>query len=215
MAKDNPGRPIELCTAVVDGIWDKKQELINSRIPERFSGASMEDLDLDLKNEILEATQEILDDQTKNDKVGIVFYGPAGSGKTHAAYSLIKMLSEKNPESIAFTTTYSQAFMDLKNEFAHDGYQEMGSMWDKLNNESGMYDGILLVDDVSSQKLTDFEVDKMMMFLEKRLNSFMPFILTTNVKPQDFKAVFGERIASRILGYCNLVEFIEKDMRVK
>ena len=78
-----------------------------------------------------------------------------------------------------------------------------------------MYDGLLLLDDVSSQKLTDFEADKMMMFLERRLNSYMPFLLTTNVKPEDFKAVFGERLASRLLGYCTIVAFEERDLRIE
>jgi DNA replication protein DnaC len=91
----------------------------------------------------------------------------------------------------------------------------MGSTWDKLNNDSGMYDGLLLVDDLSSQKLTDFEIDKIMMFLERRLNSYMPFLITTNVKTDDFKSVFGERLASRLFGYSTIVEFEERDKRLE
>ena len=213
MFRDNPGRPIQLCTAVTDGIWEKKRELINSRIPERFTNADIADLGY-LTKPVVEAVQEMLDPVEKNDKVGVIFCGPAGSGKTHAAYAVINMLKEKNPEMIAFTTGYSQLMTSLKSEFANNSYDEMGSTWDKLNNESGMYDGLLMIDDLSSQKLTDFEADKLMMFLEKRLNSYMPFMITTNVKPEDFKTVFGERLASRLLGYCAVVEFEERDNRL-
>lgn len=213
MHRDNPGRPIELCTAVVDGMWDKKRQSIMARIPDRFKSASMDDLGYQAR-EVMDAAKEIFEPPAKNDKVGVIFCGPAGSGKTHAAYAVIHMLAAKNPEIIAFMTGYSQAFTSLKSEFSNGSYDEMGSMWDRLNNESGMYDGLLFIDDVSSQKLTDFEVDKLMMFLEKRFNSFMPFIITTNVKPSDFKAVFGERLSSRLFGYCEIVEFEERDKRV-
>src|ERR1035437_7393916 len=211
MFRDNPGRPIQLCSAVVDGIWEKKRELVISRIPERFASADIADLGY-LTKPVVEAVQEMLDPIEKNDKLGVIFCGPAGSGKTHAAYAVINMLKEKNPEMIAFTTGYSQLMTSLKSEFANSSYDEMGSMWDKLNNESGMYDGLLMIDDLSSQKLTDFEVDKLMMFLEKRLNSYMPFLITTNVKYEDFKSVFGERLASRLFGYATIVEFEAKDL---
>lgn len=212
MFRDNPGRPIQLCTAVVDGIWDKKRELIDSHIPERFKDASLEDLGY-LTKPILGAVQEMFEPPDKNEQVGVIFCGPAGSGKTHAAYAVMNMLKEKNPEMIALMTTYSQAFSAIKSEFINGSFVEMGSMWDRLNNESGMYDGLLMLDDISSQKLTDFEADKLMMFLERRLNSYMPFLMTTNVKPEDFKAIFGERLASRLLGYSTVIEFEERDKR--
>ncbi len=213
MHEDNPGRAIELCVAVVDGIWDKRRELIESRIPERFRKASMQDLGY-VGDRILDGLEEMFASPEENDKVGMIFCGPAGSGKTHAAYAVVNLIKDANPDMIAYMTGYSQAISSLKAEFAHDNYGEMSSVWDKLNNDSGMYDGVLLVDDVSSQKLTDFELDKLMMFLEKRFNEYMPFILTTNVKPEDFKAIFGERLASRLFGYCVIVDFDEDDMRV-
>ena len=214
MYKDNPGRPIELCTAVIDGIWDKRRQLNESRIPVRFKDASIMELGY-VTDKILDSFKTMFDDPSKNNKVGIIFCGPSGSGKTHAAYAVMHMINEANPEMIGYMTTYSEALSELKNEFHNGSYEDLGSVWDKLNNDSGMYDGVLLVDDVSSQKLTDFEVDKLMMFLERRFNSYMPFILTTNVKPKDFKQVFGERLASRLLGYCEIVLFEEKDVRIK
>jgi DNA replication protein DnaC len=213
MHKDNPGRPIELCTAVVDGIWEKKRQLIESKIPKRFMEATIADLGY-LTDPILVAVQEMFDPPSKNDRVGIIFCGPSGSGKTHAAYSVMRMISESNPEMIGFMATYSEAISALKGEFSNGSYDEMGSVWDKLNNESGLYDGVLFIDDVSSQKLTDFEVYKLMMFLERRFNSYLPFILTTNVKESDFKTVFGERLASRLFGYCNIIEFEKRDNRL-
>lgn len=214
MFRDNPGRSIQLCTAVVDGIWDKKRELITSRIPERFAEASITDLGY-LEKEVTRAIGEIFKPPSENETVGIILSGPAGSGKTHTGYAIMRLLAEKNPEMVAYMTTYPQVMQALRQEFAKDAYEELGSMWDKINNNSGMYDGIVFIDDLSVSKQTDFEVDKLTMFLDRRMNEYMPFILTTNVAPENFKEVFGERLASRFTGYCEIVLFDERDKRLE
>lgn len=214
MARDNPGRPIELCAAVVDGIWKKRRELIESRIPERFKDASIADLGYQA-DEIIDAVREILEPPSdSNRNIGLIFCGPVGSGKTHSAYAVIRMISDKNPEMMAHMLNYSQSVSEIKHEFVTDSQGDLGSTWDRMTNYSGMYDGLLFIDDVTSQKLTDFESEKMLMFFEKRFNSFMPFLLTTNVDPEDFKAVFGERISSRLFGYCKIL-FFEGDKRLE
>ena len=213
MFRDNPGRSIQLCTAVVDGIWDKKRELITSRIPDRFAEASIDDLGY-LAKDVTEALGAVFKPPSENETVGIILSGPAGSGKTHTGYAIMRLLAEQNPEMVAYSTTYPQVMQALRQEFAKDAYEELGSMWDRINNNSGLYDGVVFIDDVSVSKQTDFEIDKLTMFLDRRMNEYLPFILTTNVDPSDFKEVFGERLASRFMGYCEIVLFEERDKRL-
>jgi DNA replication protein DnaC len=213
MKRNNPGRPIELCTAVVDNMWDKRRESILGRIPERFKDAEVTDLGY-LQEGAVNAINKILDSNTKNNSVGLILCGPTGSGKTYAGYALIKWLAQKNPEMISYFTSYPKAMQSLKTEFYSGAYEELGSTWDRLNNESGMYDGLILLDDVSSTKPTDFELDKLLAIIDKRVDNFMPFILTTNIKMEDWVSVFGERIASRLTGYCDVIEFEALDRRL-
>lgn len=212
MALDNPGKSVELCSVVVEKNWEERSERIKSKIPERFLEAEIENLGFTM-DEVIEAVGEMLAPVGENETVGVVLSGPAGTGKTYAMYAIINRLRKRNPESIAYVTTYSAMMTSLKSEFANGSYLDMGSVWDRVNNESGLYRGVLFIDDLSSQKLTDFEADKMMMFLETRLNSYLPFVITTNISPEDFKNVFGERLASRLLGYAKVVEFNELDNR--
>jgi len=213
MMRDNPRCSVEQCIVVVDGIWDKKRELILKNIPGRFKQADIGDLGYQTK-EAISALNELLDDSSKNDVVGIVLCGVAGSGKTHAAYAMIKWLASKNPEMVAYMANYPYTIQELRTEFVNSTYDEMGSAWDKLNNESGLYNGVLLWDDISSGKQTDFEIDKLLAVLDRRMDNFMPFIITTNVKQEDFKSNFGERLASRLSGYCRVIEFEARDRRL-
>ena len=215
MFRDNPGRPIELCTAVVDGIWDKRRERINSRIPSRFIDASIADLGY-FEEPVLSAIDNMLAPPSKkNDKVGIILSGQAGTGKTHTMFAIMRLLAERNPELVAYSTNYTQMMQALRQEFLKDSYDDLSSMWDRVNNDSGMYDGVLFIDDVSASKQSDFEIDKLTMVLDRRMNEYMPFVITTNVLPEDFKDVFGERLASRFHGYCEIILFDESDQRLK
>ena len=75
-------------------------------------------------------------------------------------------------------------------------------------------DSFIILDDVSSQKQTDFEVDKFLAFLDHRFNNHLPFLLTTNIGAENFAEVFGDRLASRMWGFCKIVEFETKDRRI-
>lgn len=214
MKRDNPGRSIELCAVVVDGLWDNKRKMILEKVPERFRGADMSDLGY-MAKDIITALEQIFYSSSKNDNIGLIFSGPAGSGKTHAAYAVIKWIAERNPEMIAYMASYPQAIQSLRTEFVNNLYDDIGSVWDRLNNDSGMYEGIIMLDDVSCQKQTDFEMDKLTAFLDKRMNEYMPFILTTNISMKSFKKEFGERLASRFWGYCKILSFGEQDKRLE
>lgn len=209
----NPGRPIELCAAVADGIWDKRRELVLSKIPQRFKDASIQDLGY-MARPILDAVDDLFAPAGSNDKVGLILTGVPGSGKTHAAFAVLNKIAQDNPEMIAYMAQYTNAIQALRHEFSASTYDELGSVWDKLNNESGTYPGILFLDDVSSAKPTDFETDKFSIIIDHRINEYMPFMLTTNVRPEEFVDVYGERLASRFLGYAEIIEFEERDKRV-
>jgi len=148
------------------------------------------------------------------EKMGVIFCGQAGSGKSHSAYALIREIAKTNPEAISSILNYQEAFYHLREEMFNKTMNELGSVWDELNNNSGFYNGLLFIDDLSSKKLTDFEADNLMMFLDRRFNNYFPFLFTTNVPSDEFVDIFGERLASRFYGYCQIVNFDDDDFRI-
>lgn len=218
MIQNNPNKPEPLCIAAVDEMWDVRRDYImNKAIPVRFNDATISDMGY-LAKELIKGIEEVLAPPTRkfDEPVGLVLCGPAGRGKTHAAYALIKWIAERNPDMVAFMGSYPQVVQSLREEFSSDQYTDLGSTWDQLNNFSGLYHGLIFLDDLSSQKPTDFETDKLTMMLDRRVNGYMPFMVTTNVEPENFRSVYGERLASRIAGYSYIVDFTdETDKRAK
>ena len=207
MLSDNPGKSPELCAVIVDKLWQDKREALSHLIPEMFKDAKLSDFG-PMEKVILDAWEAVTAPGVLQ-TTGAVFCGDCGTGKTHAAYALLQYIMEQNPETVALVMSYPDAIQKLRKEFANDTYEELGSVWSKLNDGS-----FIILDDVSSQKQTDFEVDKFLAFLDHRFNNHLPFLLTTNIGAENFAEVFGDRLASRMWGFCKIVEFETKDRRI-
>ena len=202
-----PDKEPHECALAIEEKWEKVRERNSKRIPRRFKDASLDDLEENKRNLIDEGVSALFESYKKNDVVGLVFAGEAGSGKSHAAYAIVNDINKRNPTMIDYTVDFTDLFLSLRKEFYDGSYENDWSVWDKVSSKSGLYTGLLVLDDVLSKKPTDFELDKLLMFLDKRFNEYLPFIMTTNVKVEDFYDVFGERLASRLFGYCNLIAF--------
>ena len=176
----NPDRPLELCEEVINETWKQRRKMIHEMIPPRFKDADMKDLGHKAASIINVLDSIFFPKDFNNSPVGMIFCGPVGSGKTHAAYAPVKYLTEINPEIVIYMDNYPSVIQALRREFVENSYDELGSSWDKLNNESGLYGGLIFLDDVSAHKQSDFEEDRLLAFLSRRVDNHMPFILTTN-----------------------------------
>lgn len=211
MQKDNKTQPSELIQKVVHSLRDGANSRVVKMIPTRFIGATMDDagiLEVSIKNAI-----EDMFTPSPTGKAGIIITGPAGSGKTHIAVAMMKWIASKDPEVVAFFGIYPQIIQELRVEASDGSSNESGSMWDKLTNESGLFSGLIVIDDIGSAKPTDFELEKLFSIIDRRTNEFFPTIITTNIPPDQFESVFGARISSRLLGYFTIVNTPDHDYR--
>lgn len=208
MAQDNPGRSLQECSSAADSIREAKKQALLESIPSMYQEATLQDLGYATKT-VSDALERIVKADAKDKTCGLVFAGNPGSGKTHALMAIVRHFAEMDPEAISYVGTYVDMMQKLRKEFVQDAYSDYASVWDKLNS-----DGLVLIDDVSASKPTDFELDKFLSFMSARMDRFFPFILTTNIKAEDFGGVFGERLASRLWGYSKIIEFEERDKRI-
>ena len=209
MMQDNPGRELELCTKVVEGIWSERSDALLSSVPQMFQDASLPNLGYKEKI-IKDAVMDMFAaDGGKSKNIGVIFTGNPGSGKTYASYAVLKWVCEMNPEAVGLVASYADVVQKLRKEFTSDAYEDYGSVWERLNSNK-----LIFLDDLSSQKPTDFETDKLLAFMDNRMNNYMPFLFTTNARPDEFDRVFGERLASRFWGFCKMIEFEDRDKRI-
>jgi DNA replication protein DnaC len=145
-------------------------------------------------------------------KHGLMFYGHAGSGKTHLSVAIIKQIIEEKQIQVKFVRIVD-LLLDIRKTF------DENESW-KAENESEllrkyMFTPLLVLDDIGSEKTTDWVRQVLYQIIDERWIEQRPVIITSNLTLEELEARLGERIASRIAGMTQLIEMQSHDYRIK
>lgn len=72
---------------------------------------------------------------------------------------------------------------------------------------------IVIWDDIASTKLTDYEYNTLLTYIDRRTLESKCNIYTGNISPEELDKYVGQRLASRILNHSAVVQLKGKDMR--
>lgn len=174
---------------------------INKIIPIRFQNASYEDVPEEIKATVTKQIRE---------RNGVYFYGGSGVGKTHMVCALMKNFF-KNGLEVMFLNT-SDFLEQLREEFdAHvENYDEDGLFRRVMN-----FRGILIFDDIGSEKVSDWTRERLYLIINKKYEDMIPMIFTSNNDMEILSARVGDRISSRIMGMTEIVKVDGEDIRFK
>jgi len=173
-------------------------------IPERFKNAKYED-----------APQKIreLFDKVYDTRKGLYIYGEVGTGKTHIIYALKQQWeSTKKPSgelrrSMLWNTT--ELLHSIRQDFDRP-YGDKERAEERILN----YSGLLFLDDVGSEKMSEWVAETFYMIINHRYNRVLPTIFTSNLPISDLADRIGDRTVSRIAEMCDVVELIGNDRRI-
>lgn len=139
------------------------------------------------------------------DGKGLLFYGPVGTGKTHLAGAICNMLFERGFDVVWANTP--QFISKLKRSF-DTGISEASVM------ENHIRAGLLVLDDIGSERPTEWVESRLYEVINARLERKAPIIFTSNCSSQELLERLGERIVSRIREMTVAVQFEAPDFRV-
>lgn len=134
---------------------------------------------------------------------GALLHGPTGRGKTHCGIALLKHIAKTSKLKIKF--------------------QQCANIQDRIFNFKGSYhehilshDVIMLDDFDKANFKNDFVRNEFFSIIDGAINDMKIVILTTNIGTgEEMKNLFGDAIASRLLGF-KIVSFVEgEDYRLK
>ena len=136
--------------------------------------------------------------------VGLGLVGPAGCGKTRAAWILLKRLHFENLRVFGITSTgFAKACAD---QF-HDNPQAKALAEDTLTRCRRTK--VLLLDDLGKQKMTERSELELFDLLEHRSSHELPIIWTANAAKGDLRKMLssdrGEPILRRLSEFTNIV----------
>jgi DNA replication protein DnaC len=192
----------------------KKQEKINrllesSRIPELLRDKTFENFEVteDTKT-AFEAAKRYCEEGGK----GILFAGPCGVGKSHLAGAIMNH-KINNLEEVIFCVV-PELMDDIKRVIRDQ--KETSELMEIVKNTP-----VLILDDLGSEKTTEFVAERLFVILNARLLKKLDTFITTNYqKPTELieklgGGLTGQRIVSRIRELCNWINLTGQDWRLK
>lgn len=167
--------------------------------PIRFKEATPDKLDKRVK-ELMSKPKEA----TEN----FYLYGSVGTGKTFSAYAIARLLYANK------TDVKVRSYIDMLDKIK-SSFDKPGS--DDYVNDLLFKNDVLILDDLGSEKITDWSIEILYKLINKRYENMMGLILISNHSIKDLSEQYGDRITSRITEMMqgNIVKFTGKDRRMK
>ncbi len=156
---------------------------------------------------------------------GLYIVGPCGTGKTHYLSALMreKILSTHGNRSYHLTYYYNRPessdyprfisipdlLLKIRSTFSDDSTTEE-EIIERYSNI-----GILMLDDIGSEKPTEWVLQTLYLIIDHRYRELKETYITSNLSLDQLAARLSDRIASRIAGMCKVLKLDGKDRRIE
>jgi DNA replication protein DnaC len=117
--------------------------------------------------------------------------GDVGAGKTHLSVALMRNLALSQINRGNFQSA-TGLLLDLKSSFNQDGISERDAISRYTQPD------ILIIDDLGSEKLTDYIAQSWYHIIDFRYANLLPTVVTSNLSLDEISMRLGDRVASRL-----------------
>jgi DNA replication protein DnaC len=143
----------------------------------------------------------------------LVLNGTIGTGKTHQAYGALRRIAAAGPHRFAMVATTAPDMYGLLRPKGSDKGSEH-----ELKQLARI--PLLLIDDLGTEKLSEFTEETTYRILNERYNHCLPLIITTNLMTRaatagepDLASHLGDRLTSRLVQTSHIVTLTGADLR--
>lgn len=165
--------------------------------------------DKDRYKENLERCVAFAENISRNKAVENLFlYGSVGTGKTHLCSAIANYVLQAGIGVIYLKTTQLLDLIKLC-KFNND---PDGSFSPSRLKE--LYQvNLLIIDDLGTEVASDFVREQLLLLLDERINHHLPWVISTNLTPNEIGTMYEDRLSDRILGTSQVLKFEGESVR--
>lgn len=163
---------------------------------------------------ILERCKDFASSFQTRQNDNLLFFGKAGLGKTFMCNCIAIALIEKGIPVVYMSAP--ALFDNIASKYSQDGEErEKAIELDELLTNAEL----LIIDDLGTERQTGSRYAELLDILNSRelmsRKRICKTIISTNLSLKNIFSAYGERVASRIIGGFELLEFVGDDIRIK
>ena len=139
----------------------------------------------------------------------MLFLGPTGLGKTHLCSAVAGKVLDKGDDVLYVTAVGMLADFEKKRFGTETLEGENASI-------ARYYDcDLLIIDDLGTEVVNQFTLSVLYQVINNRLMTNRSMIINTNLSARDMQQRYTDRIVSRLLGECTVIQFVGQDVRMQ
>ncbi len=122
----------------------------------------------------------------------ILFFGPAGTGKSFLSGCIAKELMDRGHSILYFGAP--QLFSTISTALKDSEREETDSLYNGLYHSD-----LLIIDDLGTEYINDFTNSQLYSIINERILGRKPYIISTNMSLNDLRDAYSERLTSRLM----------------
>ncbi len=134
--------------------------------------------------------------------------GSIGTGKTHLCSAIANYVLQAGLKVVYLKTG---TILDMIREYKFNF--EKSEILSPHEFKAFYQVGLLIIDDLGTEVSTDFVREQLFYLFDERINYRRPWIISTNLMPNEIGTMYEDRLSDRILGTSRILKFTGTSIR--
>ncbi|MGI6587519.1 MAG: ATP-binding protein [Peptococcia bacterium] len=158
---------------------------------------------------ILQQCVEFAEKICAGEKVDNLFLcGSIGTGKTHLCSAIANYVLQAGV-NVAYLKIGTM--LDFIREYKYNFEKNVVAFSNRLKSLYRV--NLLIIDDLGTEVATDFVREQLFYLFDERINYRLPWVISTNLLPNEIGATYEDRLSDRILGTSTILKFTGPSVR--